>query len=107
MPTHVGEWALIAGGEGYEKYTTEDGVMHRQYIGVEDKAIADTAAMLRNDGSGKMPDGQVAFHMPNSLSTHLMSTVPDLRHGDAQIQKAWWRKWQDTPQGKIWVVRGV
>jgi hypothetical protein len=107
MSTASGDWVLTATGEGYEKFTTQDNVMYRQYVGAGDLEIAKIAKFLRDENGGKFKEGQVAFHMPQTLADHLTATVPELKHGDSQQQKAWWRKWQDTPTGRIWKVQGV
>ncbi len=111
MSTSSDDWVPTVNGEGYEKFTTQDGVMYRQFVGADDLEIAKMAKFMRDENRGAKRDGNisfnVAFHMPQTLANHLKATVPELRHGDAQQQKAWWSKYQHTDEGKIWKVQGV
>jgi hypothetical protein len=108
MPTHEGAWAPVLDGSGWERYATEDGVLHRQFKGVDDEQIAKQAEHMRNDiSAGRGKDvGNMAFHMP----VWLLNTL-EVKHGlnDMTQHKRtkWWKRWQATPTGQKYKVRGI
>lgn len=108
MPTVRGHWQPTADGAGVERFTTEDGVLHREYVGCYDQQIAMEARILREDvAAGRNPKmGNIAFHMPEQLLTHLYATEPDLS-GTPKDQKAFWKRFESTKFGKMYKVRGV
>ena len=108
MPTAAGAWVPILDGSGWERFTTEDGVMRRQFKGVDDDVIAAQAKAMREDMSaGKNKDGGwVAFHMPAWLLAEV-----EKRHKLDQMsgpqRKKFWKKWEKTEAGQRYKVRGI
>ena len=107
MPTAAGAWVPILDGSGWERFTTEDGVMRRQFKGVDDDAIAKHAAYLRSEiAAGRGEGGNMAFHMP----AWLLSTIEE-RHKVNEMpmhqRKKWWKKFEATDTGQTYKVRGI
>ncbi|MCP4000530.1 MAG: hypothetical protein GY727_06455 [Gammaproteobacteria bacterium] len=108
MPTAHGAWVPVLDGSGWERFSTEDGVMRREFKGIDDDLIARQAEQMRNDiSAGKNPEGgNVAFHMPAWLLAdlekhHKLDDLP------MPQRKKWWKDWESTQAGRKYKVRGI
>lgn len=108
MPTANGPWVAVLDGSGWERHCMEDGILHRQFKGVDDDLIAKQAEHMRHDISkGKNPDGgNMAFHMPSWLLSALEARykLPEMPMAD---RTQWWKRWGKTQTGQRYMVRGV
>ena len=52
----------------------------------------------------RLPDGEVAFRIPEEDWRVLMKTHPDLMHHDASVRMEAWRKFQHSPVGAPYLV---
>jgi hypothetical protein len=107
MPTAAGAWVPVLDGSGWERYTTEDGTMRRQFKGVDDDLIAKQAEQMRNEiSSGRGEGGNMAFHMPAWLLTEIEKRS-GLNDMSMDQKKRWWKGFESTSTGRKYKVRGV
>ncbi len=52
----------------------------------------------------RLPDGEVAFRIPESDWQVLMTTHPDLKHPDADMRMAAWRKFRHSAVAEKYLV---
>ena len=108
MPTSAGAWVPVLDGSGWERFTTEDGHMRRQFKGVDDEQIAKQAMHMRNDIScGRGHEvGNMAFHMPAWLLAQIEKTE-NMDDMSMHQKKVFWKKFESTNAGQMYKVRGV
>ena len=52
----------------------------------------------------KLPDGEVAFRIPEADWPVLMTLFPDLKHPDATMREAAWHKFKHDPVAEKYLV---
>lgn len=76
------------------------------YTPTRDQVLQANQAITRGNARKptRLPDGEVAFRIPEADWAVVMKTHPDLMHHDAAVRMAAWRKFQHSPVGQPYLV---